>query len=450
MIALLAAIAIAQPTAAPGPLGFVDNTAAHWTAPEAVQQRLENVCRIYCPLSPNQGAAGSGTYLGDGLVLTAHHVIDGHSPRVGAITATFPDAQGRPVGAKSRARVLAVDATWDQALLQLENPPQLRGVPLARRNPQPGDAAILAGYSTGRLALRPGRVVQYTGRGWMRDHYNTDRRADQGDSGGAMFTKDGRLIGNVFATNVTGALGQITGRTHKFLAAFLPRLRAWEQGLEAVRNNGGRVLITPIFRRAVVNPPPTQPAQSPPIPNDIQIDPAMLTQCGPGGCYASPFGGGERSPFGPRDEAIPAFPGGGGGYGSNPTTPNQTQPMLPPNDPKPDPIELKLGVGNTVTLPPGSQARVEIRQGQDGAAWLDFYIPAGQQGPTGQAGLPGQPPAIDPERLAQAIAPHLPPITVQTVDEEGHASGRPAVVPLGGQLNLHHRLIEPPLVPVQP
>jgi len=443
-IFVLIALALAAPLTASAELRIVRETAAGQAIPAAVRAQLPNVCQIWTQDGGGSGSMGSGTYLGDRLILTAWHVIRdarGQQARV-----VFPDAAGEPRAFQSTARVLAASAKWDQALLELSQaPPKLRGVQLAAANPKRGDWAILAGYSTKRLAMRPGRVVEFWNNGNPNepaDYYHTNRPAVSGDSGGAMFTETGLLIGNIWGSDDSGAVGQVTGRTHAFLRPVFARLQAWQNATAGVARHGGRVLVTPIFRRAIVNPPAASaataaqgPATFDAINRRLDAISAALniptTQCGPGGCT-------------PPNQYQPQPPGQGPSqYGGDtrPTEPSRngsTPPLQPPTPGQGKPPELRLGIGRTETLPAGSPARVDIRQ--EGAdTWLDFYLPTGAQG---QAGAIGPPPNIDPAQLAGDIAPHLPPITVQPVGDDGRAKGPAAIVPLGGQLNLHHKLTE--------
>lgn len=76
--------------------------------------------------------------------------------------------------------------------------------------------------------------------------------------------------------------------------------------------------------------------------------------------------------------------------------PDDNGPVQDDPPPQPAPSGLsQITVGNTVTLPSGEPARVELRE-ESGKYVLDFFIPHGKQGPDGPPGMDGQqgPPGV--------------------------------------------------------
>ncbi len=187
---------VAEPPMA-GPVAPLVPVPPRGDPPAAVKQCYYSLVRIKC------GAwGGSGTYLGNRLVLTCEHVVRNAQQ---SVYVTFPGDQ------MVEAAVLATDYASDVALLELKggSPPQARGVPIEEGEPSLGQAVYSAGYGkSGTLAISAGRVSkldQYTisydpTNGVRRQRRTTEASglSEPGDSGGAWLTDDGKLLGVVW------------------------------------------------------------------------------------------------------------------------------------------------------------------------------------------------------------------------------------------------------------
>jgi len=162
---------------------------------------------------------GSGCYLGDGLFLTAAHVMRGEAPFA---LVTFPD------GRSFNTRLVANDPQYDQALLEATDKPD-GGVPVADGNATRGVRLFLGGYSQGPALFWPStmRGVCSPVGGPSADWITTSGESIPGDSGGPIFDERGCIIGNLWGGSNGETTGVNCGRTHRFLQRFRDRLRAW-------------------------------------------------------------------------------------------------------------------------------------------------------------------------------------------------------------------------------
>ena len=238
--------------------------------PGSVTQATANVVRV----RSNGGSWGSGAYLGDGLILTAAHVIRGST----AWTIYWPD------GRTTAAKALKSDSNYDQALLGTIKHPSARGIRLATANPGPGDPIYLAGYDGGRatLKLRPGRMVSYSSpfRGWPSDWFDINNPVQGGSSGGPALTAHGRLVGNLWgaSTRQQTTTAVLLGRTRRFLLPWNARLAAWElamaRGMTPAQcgvASGGR----PVFRAPNPAPSPVPDEGPPPATTTPTVAPTI-------------------------------------------------------------------------------------------------------------------------------------------------------------------------------
>lgn len=162
---------------------------------------------------------GSGCYLGDGLFLTAAHVMRGEAP---VATVTFPD------GRSFSTRLVANDPQYDQALLESADKPD-GGVPIAEGNATRGVRLFLGGYSQGPALFWPStmRGVCSPVGGPSADWITTSGQSIPGDSGGPIFDERGCIIGNLWGGSNGETTGVNCGRTQRFLQRFRDRLRSW-------------------------------------------------------------------------------------------------------------------------------------------------------------------------------------------------------------------------------
>jgi hypothetical protein len=163
---------------------------------------------------------GSGTLVDvdgqQGLVVTCAHLF---RAGVGAVVVTFPG------GTSSSGRVAKLDAASDLAAIVIAAPP-IAPVELASQHPQRGDLLVSCGYGgDGRLWCNRGQALGYvsTVGGLGRETLELSGSARQGDSGGPVFDRQGRLAAVLFGTNGRVVDATFCGRVREFLAGLSPR-----------------------------------------------------------------------------------------------------------------------------------------------------------------------------------------------------------------------------------
>ena len=172
------------------------------------------VARIIAPESTGV-SLGSGVLVdingSQGLVLTNWHVIrDSRS----AVLVQFAD------GFQSAGTVIRFDEAWDLAAISIWKP-KANPVPLAQRNPIPGEPLSIAGYGRGAYREQRGRCTEYLspGSGYPKELVELQAPARQGDSGGPILNTDGRLAGVLFGEGNGRTVGSCTSRLRVFLAS---------------------------------------------------------------------------------------------------------------------------------------------------------------------------------------------------------------------------------------
>lgn len=274
-------------------------------------QDLASVARVQAGRS-----VGSGAYLGDRLVLSCAHVFD-EIQRTAPIAVTFPS------GEQCYGYLVAIDTTWDQALVELTAEPQATPLCVAWENPAIGETVTAVGYAQGRTGMsRRGRVLKYMAASGAAkaDWFALEGAATEGCSGGPIFNSDGMVIGNLWGTNDEEIVGVMTGRTQAFLKPYSVRLAQCFSG-QCVPQPGGVVIQSrPTLRVAprttaprTTAPSTTAPAPMVPLPTPeidydrladvviakLKLDPAFRGPPGPAGPAGKDGEPGLPGPAGP-------------------------------------------------------------------------------------------------------------------------------------------------------
>jgi len=329
--------------------------AAHGATPHP------SVCRIGVVCSNGTINYGSGTYVGDGLVLTASHLFDNGAVEIQARWTT---------GSMRGLQLVDRDPVWDLAVLQCAFLPRVATVKLADTPPQPGDTLIGAGWGPdstyrecrGTMIRRVDTTGTTTGemieiRGAIRD----------GDSGGPIFNERGELVAVCWGSDGRIFAGTFGERLHNFLR----------------RCGGGSRQIRP------------HPGASP----NYTCPPGYICRPAPN------YGTIRRRPTTPTPVPQPQ----GGGY-------HEAQHALAA---KLDSLAKRLAAvestaGKGEPGPPGPQGPPGERgpMGLPGAP--------GERGPPGPQGLPGgaisAAPTIDLDKLTTQVIARIPPITLRSAE----------------------------------
>ncbi len=202
------------PRNAKPPVPGVPTPAWRYVAP--VEHRTA-VVRVACQDADGGFSGGSGVfvcYRRLRAVLTARHVVQ----NARHMRVWFSNGHVSP------ARILAADATWDVSVLGLQSPPdriapaELEYGPDAMQ--RAGNRLESCGYGAdGRLACNCGRFLRYAqpagaaAADWM----EWSGHAREGDSGGPVFNRQGRVVGILWGTDGTKVVGVQAGRLHLVL-----------------------------------------------------------------------------------------------------------------------------------------------------------------------------------------------------------------------------------------
>jgi serine protease Do len=153
-----------------------------------------------------QNSLGSGVIIAaDGLVVTNHHVIDDAD----AVMVVLNDRREFP------AEVVGADAAADLALLRIEAPPGLPVLPMGDSDElEVGDLVLAIGNPFGIGQSVTSGIVSALARSSPKvnddlSFIQTDAAVNPGNSGGALVTVDGRLVGVNTAIFTRGGGGSI-------------------------------------------------------------------------------------------------------------------------------------------------------------------------------------------------------------------------------------------------
>ncbi len=157
-------------------------------------------------------------------LVTCAHLFQG-IPRGGAgppVVALFPDGQ------RGLGRLIALDETWDLALVELPGI-TIQAVKVAEHSPQVGQWLTSCGYgSEGQFACNRGQLQGYVspGRSPIREMFTLSGKARQGDSGGPVFDSSGQLVGVLWGSDGQVVVATGCSRLREFLRRVLPE---WER-----------------------------------------------------------------------------------------------------------------------------------------------------------------------------------------------------------------------------
>jgi serine protease Do len=149
---------------------------------------LARVRPVLAVVHNGRRGAGAGVLVGEGLVLTSHHVV----ARGRSFKVTLDD------GASYEARVLSRDPETDLALLSIP----ADGHPIAaisEQEPRPGELVFAFGHPWGQRAVLTGGVLSAVTAARTKNGeipvLRTDARLAPGNSGGPLLNAAGEVIG---------------------------------------------------------------------------------------------------------------------------------------------------------------------------------------------------------------------------------------------------------------
>jgi serine protease Do len=154
----------------------------------ALDELLARVRSVLAIVHNGRRGAGAGVLVGNGLVLTSHHVV----ARGRSFKVTLDD------DASYEARILSRDPETDLALLEIP----ANGYPSAafsEREPRPGEMVFAFGHPWGQRAVLTGGVLSAVTTAHTRSSeipvLRTDARLAPGNSGGPLLNAAGEVIG---------------------------------------------------------------------------------------------------------------------------------------------------------------------------------------------------------------------------------------------------------------
>lgn len=172
---------------------------------------------IYSPGNGQQGF-GSGTCIhNDGTrayIVTCKHVV----PRNGSITVIFPGT----TGSHYQGALVAADPNADLSLVVIRHEAGMPQAMFADADAQRGTRTWLVGYPGGNGPRDLfGAVIGYSTSGAAKN-MNISQRSMSGDSGGGIFTEDGKLCGVLWGGNGIDGTAVDTSEVRRFLTQCCP------------------------------------------------------------------------------------------------------------------------------------------------------------------------------------------------------------------------------------
>ncbi len=165
-----------------------------------------------------EGGKGSATYVGNGLFVTAYHVVDGadHIFVTDSLTkTTYP------------CSVVAVSQEDDIAILRTPFPVLTPKAKIAPSGVRSGDRVTGWGYGQSYANDKPpykrrGFKGSVGSRGKIHSSatdncYSFDSPAIPGDSGGGVFNSRGELVGPLFGTDGSNCYATMNSELHKLM-----------------------------------------------------------------------------------------------------------------------------------------------------------------------------------------------------------------------------------------
>ncbi len=194
---------------------------------------------------------GSGVYVQDSgyvFVLTCAHLF---SDGVGNVTVRFSD------GKTVKATLLDRDVIWDMAILKVPAHKGIKPAMLSTTLPKQGDVLASCGYGPNdTFKVNRGRMLGYTGPGGQhtKNHWlNLTGPSRSGDSGGPIFTSDGKVAGVLWGTTGSTTMGPCVPRLRLLIRRVLARVAG---AGKAVVGGAGRILCPPKPQKPLVPCPP--------------------------------------------------------------------------------------------------------------------------------------------------------------------------------------------------
>lgn len=170
-------------------------------AADSLLRRAEEVTVRIRTLGCHQFGTGSGFVLPGGIVVTNRHVVA--EPR----EVTVNTWDGRTIDAE----VAGVATDSDLAILRLADDAGLPQAELRTSPVDPGEQIVVVGYpGGGPSTVSPGKVrgmVDGEVFGEAADVLQVDAPIRQGNSGGPVLDRQGRVVGIVFALDTSSGLG---------------------------------------------------------------------------------------------------------------------------------------------------------------------------------------------------------------------------------------------------